>query len=233
MRTLLVFTLLLPLLPPAQDGAATADDAPVAVLAFKWAKSRQTVAVPDASGTAPAAAMIPANRNFERNRRINDPPAARDPNGDTIDGRSAAIEKNVRESRTPKPKTAEGFAYSVKVRNAGAKAVEVLFLEYQFTEAANPANVVRRQFLCGVQQLKPSKERELHAFSLAGPSDAISAASLSNKSGSLYRERAVVNRVEYADGSIWQRKGWNYAEVKSAVARAVSTPWGQETCRGL
>jgi hypothetical protein len=48
-----------------------------------------------------------------------------------------------------------------------------------------------------------------------------------------YQEKAVVNRVEYADGTIWQRRGWSFAEVRSAVARATSTPWGGEMCRGL
>jgi hypothetical protein len=48
-----------------------------------------------------------------------------------------------------------------------------------------------------------------------------------------YHERVVVDRIEYADGSIWQRKGWNFAEVRASVQRAVSTPWGAEMCRGL
>jgi hypothetical protein len=43
----------------------------------------------------------------------------------------------------------------------------------------------------------------------------------------------TINRVEYADGSIWQRRDWNFAEVREGIARAVSTPWGPEMCRGL
>jgi hypothetical protein len=37
-----------------------------------------------------------------------------------------------------------------------------VFWEYQFTDPANPGNVTRRQFLCGVN-LKPDKEKELQA----------------------------------------------------------------------
>jgi hypothetical protein len=224
MRTLLLLTLLLPL--TLQDGP------PLEVVGSKWSKSRIAVPKGDASRTTPAAAMTPANRNFERNRRINDPAGVRDPNADTLDGRSAALEKNVQESRAPKLSTVDGYAYRAKVRNAGPKPVEVVFWEYQFTETANPSNVVRRQFLCGVQ-LKPNKEKELEALSTLAPSEVISADSLAGKAEKPFTERVLINRVEYSDGSIWQRKDWSFAEVKAAVARATSTPWGGEMCRGL
>jgi len=128
--------------------------------------------------------------------------------------------------------TRKGFDYKLKVQNTGAKAVEVLFWEYQFVESANPSNVARRQFLCGVP-LKPGKEREVLAFSPSGPGGAVSAESLAGQSRNSFQEKVVINRVEYSDGSIWQRKDWNFAEVRASVARATSTPWGQEMCRGL
>jgi hypothetical protein len=176
--------------------------------------------------------MTAADKNFERNKRINDPAGVRDPNADTLDGRSAALDKAVRDARAPKSIEVEGFAYKVKVRNAGPKAVEVLFWEYQFEEAADPSNLSRRQFLCGVG-IKGGKEKELLAWSASGPNGAISAASLAGKAESPYRERVLINRIEYADGTIWQRKDWNFAEVRASVQRAVSTPWGAEMCRGL
>jgi hypothetical protein len=138
----------------------------------------------------------------------------------------------VQESRAPKPKPVDGFAYRAKVQNTSTKAVEIVFWEYQFKETANPTSVVRRQFLCGVN-IKPDKEKELQAFSLSGPSDVISVSSLANKSGNVFEEKVVINRIEYADGSIWQRKDWNFAEVKLTFARAVATPWGSEMCRNL
>jgi hypothetical protein len=232
MKTLLLLTLLLPFVPPVQDGAAPSDGSNVLLLGSKWAKSRVEVSKQEATSNAPAAAMIPANRNFERNRRINDPAGVRDPNADTLDGRSAALEKTVRDARSPGATHIDGYAYRAKVRNAGEKAVEVLFWEYQFTETANPSNVVRRQFLCGVQ-IKPKKEKELEAVSLSGPSEVVSVGSLAARPGEVYREKVLINRVEYSDGSIWQRKGWSYGEVRAAVARATATPWGGEMCRGL
>jgi len=61
----------------------------------------------------------------------------------------------------------------------------------------------------------------------------VSVAALSDKSKNASEETAVINRVEFADGSIWQRKDWKFGEVRLSYARAVATPWGGEMCRGL
>lgn len=229
--------LLLPLLLTtpalAQDGAAP-EQQPLSVVGFKWTKVRQVVvAAVNTGGTTPAAALTRADKNFERNRRVNDPAGVRDPNADTLDARSAAMDRNVREARAAEQsKSVDGYEYRARLQNAGAKAVEVVFWEYQFKETAAPANVSRRQFLCGVQ-IKPGKDKELLGFTLAGPGDVISANSLDRKAAKLFDEQVVVNRVEYSDGTIWQRRGWNFGEVRGAVARAVATPWGGEMCRAL
>lgn len=231
MRTLLLLPLLVASVAQAQEAAAPGDGSSLVVLGSRWSSSRKAVAGQEPAGTAPAATVTREDRNYER-RRAEDPTGLRYPERQTLDARSAAIEKNVRAARTPARTTVEGFEYRAKVRNAGARAVEVVFWEYQFTETANPANVVRRQFLCGVA-IKPGKEKELQAFSHAGPSAVIDATSLANKSGDLFAGKVLINRVEYADGAIWQRKGWSFAEVRASTARAAATPWGAEMCRAL
>lgn len=185
------------------------------------------------AATVPAAAMTPQNKIFQRNAREQTSPGMRDPNLDTIDGRAAILEKNVQDSRTPQPKAVDGYAYRVKVQNTSKKVIEIIFWEYQFKETANPETMTRRQFLCAVN-IRPDKDKELQSFSVSGPSDVISAGSLANKSGgNLFAEKVIINRVEYADGTIWQRKDWNFGEIKATFERAVGTPWGAEMCRGL
>ena len=232
MRTLLLLLFLLMFASPAECQSVGASDegSAITVLGFKWAKTHLTVGQADSANPIPAAAMIPANKNFERNRRVNDPAGVRDPNLDTIDGRAAALEKSVQESRAPK--LVEGFAYRVKVQNAGKKGIDILFFEYQFIDQSNPANVARRQFLCDAK-IKPDKERELLAYSFSGPSVVVSAGSSSVKSGTAFQEKVIINRVEYSDGTIWQRKDWNFGEIRLTYKRAVQTPWGTEMCRGL
>jgi hypothetical protein len=232
MKILLLLSVLLALLSSTQNPVTSTDGSQVAVVGFKWTKGRLTVEQAKSANVAPAEAMIPANRNFERNRRINDPAGVRDPNLDTLDGRRAAMDRNVEESRKPAAKSLDGYTYRVKVQNASSKVIEILFWEYQFKEAANPSIISRRQFLCGVV-MKPGKDREIQAFSLSGPTDVISVNSLGDKEKSLFQEEVVINRVEYSDGSIWQRKGWNFGEIRLSYSRAIATPWGSEMCRGL
>src|SRR5215216_1220477 len=226
MKTLLLLSLLVSLFIPFQAN----EGSPLTVTNFKWSRARRTIQTPEAEGNAPARAMIPQNRNFARNQRMNEPQGVRDPNADTLDGRSAALEKSVAESRAPKPQPMDGYAYRIKVQNPGTKVVEIVFWEYQFHDPANPNQVARRQFLCGVNILA-GKGKELEGFSLSGPSDVVDVKTLD--SGTPFKENVLINRVEYSDGSIWQRKAWNLAEVKGSYERVLREPWLPGMCKGL
>jgi hypothetical protein len=236
MKTILLWPLLLMFVFPIQNPIPSQPSSSVTVLSFKWTRTHQNAKTPDPGATGPATpapAMITANKNFQRNARINDPAGVRDPNEDTLDGRSAALEKVVQESRTPKAKPVDGFAYLVKVQNASKKVIEIVFWEYQFIDPSTRANVTRRQFLCAVK-IKPDKEKELQAFGALGPAEVISVGSLSDPSAKVFQEKVVINRVEYADGSAWMRKDWNGNEIKSTYMRVLATPWEpSEMCRGL
>jgi hypothetical protein len=229
MKTLLFLTLLMSLLSSFQTAPVNNDGAPMTVGSFKWSRARQKVEVPESEGNAPARAMIPQNRNFARNARVNDPQGVRDPNQDTLDGRSAAMEKSVAESRATRSKTMDGFAYRIKVKNESPKLAEIVFWEYQFIDPANPQLIARRQFLCGVN-IPAGKGKDLEGFSLSGPSDVVNVKTLADN---VFKEDVLINRVEYSDGSIWQRKGWNLAEVKGSYERVLREQWVPGTCKGL
>ncbi len=103
MKTLLLLPFLLLLFPAGQSSTTSTEVSQVVVLSSKWSKDRLTVEQANAISAAPAAAMIPANKNFERNRRINDPAGVRDPNIDTIDGRSAQLDKTCKNRARRRP----------------------------------------------------------------------------------------------------------------------------------
>jgi hypothetical protein len=239
MKTLFLLLLLVAVTVSAQKDFITGEAPDVHVLAFKWNKTRLTVEQSNSATPPPGpmAAMIPQNKIYARTARINDPAGARDPNDDTVDGRAAKLEKSVQDSRTPPPKTLDGFSFRVKMRNASSRAVETLFWEYQFIEKVNPSAVTRRQFLC-LLDIRPEKEKEVQAFALFGPADVISVAALEKrndekKHDNPFHEKVVINRVEYSDGVIWQRKSWSFGEIRAAYKRALATPWANEMCRGL
>jgi hypothetical protein len=224
MKALLLFPLLLALLIPFQD-----DTSSLKVTSYKWSHARQKIELPAQGTVPPAQQMIPQNRNFARNARINDPQGVREPNADTVDGRSAALEKSVADSRAPQTKTMDGFAYRIKVQNQSANVVEIVFWEYQFQDPAQPDLLARRQFLCGVN-IAGGKGKDLEGFSLSGPSDVINVNTLANNT---FKETVLINRVEYSDGSMWQRKGWSLAEVKGSYERLLREQWVPGTCKGL
>lgn len=231
MKLLFVFPILLGLLIPYQTVNSPDESSPLAVVNYKWSRARRNIEAPAVQNTAKAQEMIPQNRNFARNARINDPQGVRDPNQDTLDGRSAAMEKSVQESRTAKPKAQEGFAYKIKVQNSAKKPVEIVFWEYQFEDPADTSILARRQFLCGVN-IPGEKSKELEGFSLSGP-NVVNVSTLANKTESPFKERVLINRVEYSDGSIWQRKGWSLAEVKASYERVLREQWVPGMCKGL
>ena len=229
MKTVFLLWLLLSLLVPFQGPIVSSENSPLTVANFKWSRSRRNVETPEVEGNAPARAMIPQNRNFARNSRINDPRGVRDPNADTLDGRSAAMEKSVAESRAPKSQPLDGYAYRIKVRNPTTKVIEIIFWEYQFQDPATPDFVARRQFLCGVN-IPAGKGKDLEGFSLSGPSDVVNVKTLDSGG---FKESVLINRVEFSDGSIWQRKAWNLAEVKGSYDRVLREPWLPGTCKAL
>lgn len=227
------FLLFVPLLFVFIPQDSSSDGSSINVLNLKVEKARRVVTKESAEiASSPQSAMIPQNKNFQRNVRANDPAGVRDPNIDTIDGRSAAIEKSVQESRAPKTQSVDGYAYRVKVQNASSKVVEILFFEYQSVDTAAPENVTRRQFLCGVN-IRPGKDTQLEGFSLSGPATTVNIESLSKPGTNPFKERIVVNRVEYADGTLWQRPDWRLGEVKASYERALSEKWLPGMCKGL
>jgi len=208
------------------------EDSMVTVLGFKYLTTVKLNVPKQDTPVPPASAMIPEDKYFRRTARQMDPPNAIQPKDYTIDGRSAALEKNVNDARSAPPSTANGYSYQLKFRNDHTQKIEVIFWEYQRKEIANPANVTRRQFLCGVK-VGPSKEIEVTAFSTLGLSDVVNVTIANIPAEGKFSESVQINRVEYANGSILQRRDWDHKAIKPAVDRALSVPWEKETCRAL
>lgn len=213
-----------------QSPVKTSESPLMEVVEFKWTKKRQPPEKLDPGIPQPAAMVNPATRAYERGTRINQPRGERDPTADTIEARSAEIEKNVREARGPKP--VDGFAYKVKIKNGSTRVADVVFWEYQFIDPASPGTLTRRQFLCSIR-IDPGKSQDIQAFSLLGPGNVVSAEGSAVSSPNAMQENAVINRVEFVDGAIWRRLDWNFAEIKQTYQRAIAAPWGKEMCRAL
>jgi hypothetical protein len=77
------------------------------------------------------------------------------------------------------------------------------------------------------------KGKELEGFSLSGPNDVVDVKTLADKSANPFKENVLINRVEYKDGSVSQRKTWNMAEVKGSYERVMREKWLPGMCKAL
>ncbi|MEP7211852.1 MAG: hypothetical protein ABI791_02175 [Acidobacteriota bacterium] len=205
---------------------------PLTVVSSGWQRTVERPQRPASAASVPARAMTTDDKNFQRNARNQRTDNPLNPEENSVDARSAALERAVQESRTPKADDVVGYHYTANVRNDSGKTIEIVFWEYRFAELARPENVVRRQFLCSMK-LKKGDSKELSAFSQLGPTEVIDVGSLAKPGEKIFDEKVIVNRVELADGAVLQRNNWKYEDVKKSVERVTSTPWGREICRAL
>jgi len=208
------------------------EDSLVSVISHKWERIRIAGEKVDNAVVPPVRAVINENKIRQRTAREQQPKGSFDPNEATIDGRSAALERSVQDARSVKTDDINAFRYAAQVRNNGDRKIEVIFWEFRFKEFANPANIVRHQFVCSVK-IKAGDKFELFANSILAPSEVVSSESLTDSTGKLFDEKVLINRIEYADGAIRQRREWKIEEIKKGLEKATSAAWGKEICRPL
>ena len=229
MRILLLLPLLLMSGSISQKPSVNQEGGPLFVTSFKLMKDRKPIENAATVTYTPAPEMNSTTKALGRQDRANMPAGERDPNTGTIDARSAELDRIVQESRESPP--VAGFTYLIKVQNGSGKTTQIIFWEYLFREVANPANVTRRQFLC-TARINPEKGKDLQAFSLLGPSNVIDVKSLSKASANQFEEGVLINRVEFVDGTFWERPGWDINELK-LTPRARSETRNMPACRSL
>ncbi|HMH45726.1 MAG TPA: hypothetical protein VK557_19720 [Pyrinomonadaceae bacterium] len=212
MKFLLLLLFLLFCTPAyAQTNAPDDEKIPVVIVSASWGRERQSSDKAVQSAVGPAPAMTKNNRNFERQKRVNDPAGMRDPNADTVDARASELERIVQQSREAEP--VDGYLYQVRIHNVSPKLIQNIFWEYRFIEVGNAANVTQRPFLCG-GEIKPERQKDLQIFSLVGPSEVVNVKSSGKDAGKTFRAAVIINRVEYSDGTYWERNGWSVGALK-------------------
>jgi hypothetical protein len=95
------------------------------------------------------------------------------------------------------------YVYEVKVRNTGEKEIRTLTWEYLFLEPGTERELGRRRFESKVS-IGPGKIKNLVMRSTSSPTGTVDATTAGKKPQDLYSEQVVIQRIEYADGSVWQ-----------------------------
>jgi hypothetical protein len=182
----LLLLVLIALFPTLQEQEREQPD--VEVVKFSWVKEKP-----------PSSSMIRGAQN------PGGPVTSTVSDGRDLGSRKAeirTIDKRAAAASAEKPP--DSFHLRLELKNNGANAVKGLVWEYRPT--AGPEDYQPKRYLCALQ-VKPKEKNVFEVWTPYLPVKVISAKETKDllKEGTL-----VIDQIEYADGSVWKKPGWNY-----------------------
>ena len=109
-------------------------------------------------------------------------------------------------ARSGQPKSTLYF-YHLEVKNTSLKVMKNFAWSYQPGESPDPSD---RQFFC-VVKAKTNEAKEFDLYAPLAPSRVVDASKAGDKAKENSKASVVINKIEYMDGSVWKRSGWNPA----------------------
>ncbi|HEX3248467.1 MAG TPA: hypothetical protein VHS05_03490 [Pyrinomonadaceae bacterium] len=106
-------------------------------------------------------------------------------------------------------KPVEVFRYRVNLKNTGIRVVKAIVWEYQASDTDQFNDATHRQFRC-TAKIKPNENERVEGYSILPPTRVITASGAKS-----FSERVIINRIEYADGTSWQRPEWRPPDSQS------------------
>ena len=128
-------------------------------------------------------------------------------------GNSAEIDKIRREAKADAANIATQhkatlsryvFVYKATVKNSGNKVIKAIDWDYIFFDRANGTELGRQQFT-SEEKIAPGKAKELVVTIRKPPTQTISLTALNKNEGGSLDGRVIIVRIDYADGTSWQR----------------------------
>jgi hypothetical protein len=186
----------------AQPVTDTSDSSKVTVVKFSWSKERVGWEGDPFSG--PIENFDEMRVRARNEKRIGD--AKRGGNGAEVGRaeRDARTDDALIKAIHQSPRARYGFIYKVSVRNNSDKVIKTIDWDYVFIDRNAQMEIGRRQFGSS-QKISPGKTKDLQFFITTPPTKTISVTSLRQDERKSLDESVVVVRVEYEDGTFWQR----------------------------
>lgn len=97
-----------------------------------------------------------------------------------------------------------GYICEVTVKNNGAKTIRQLVFDYSFTDPRTQRTVGRRQFKSKVK-IHPGTTAKVAVRTSSRPVGTVAATSAGPNSPAQSPDQIVIQKIKYADGSVWQR----------------------------
>jgi hypothetical protein len=98
----------------------------------------------------------------------------------------------------------KGYFYEATIKNVGTKKIKAVRWEYVFADPHDQSVVTRHRFYTK-SKISPGKEKKLVEFSKTPPTHIINAKAVEDNPEHPYTEQLLIQQIEYADGSIWER----------------------------
>jgi hypothetical protein len=196
LTVLLVFTIVAQQQQPALIEREEPD---LVVVKFNWIKFRQNSDLihsaldPGPPMNEPVRIKPPEQKNESqelKNRR-------------DMNERRAEMSATVQAARKTVDRDLDQYLLQLEVKNVGTSVIKSMVWEYQPT--AKTAEYDLRQYVCTLK----AKPKESKRFELISPTNPVKVVQADAQPGQSKEGKVVINRIEYADGSIWKRKGWS------------------------
>jgi hypothetical protein len=97
------------------------------------------------------------------------------------------------------------YIYKIKVQNTGPKNIKAIDWEYQFLHPDTQEVLGSRRIVSRVK-LAPGKTQVVVVRLIQKPTIVVSADQLDKKYRDQFKERVIIHRINYGDGSVWRRK---------------------------
>ena len=156
------------------------------VVKFTWAKEKQ-----------PRSSMIRGTQS--PGGTVSSAPT----DGRDLGSRKAAIRTIDKKPTESEEKPAENYQVRLELKNTGANVVKGLVWEVRPTAA--PDDYQAKRYLCALE-VKPKEKKVLEIWTPYLPVKVISA----DPKDALKEGTLVIDQIEYTDGAVWKKTGWNY-----------------------
>lgn len=181
-----------------------ADQAGIQVVKFSWAKERIGWERDPFGGPVE---NFDETRARQRNeRRIEDAKRGGSGEVDKIKREARADAANIA-AKHQQPPSRYVFVYKATIKNLSNKTIKLIDWDYRFFDRETETELGRREFT-SEEKIGPGKSKELIVTITKPPTQTISLTALNSKERDALMELVVPMRVEYTDGTSWQRPGW-------------------------
>lgn len=182
----ILLLVLLAFVPALQQQTAEREAPDLLVVKFSWAKEQQRTSLIRGAQNpgGPITTPIADNRDL----------ASRRSDIRTMEKKAAVS------GQMPGPT----YQMRLEVKNTGPNVVKSLIWEFRPT--AGPEDYEPKQYLCALT-VKPKEKKTLDIWTPYAPVKVISADASKD---ALKDGEVVINKIEYGDGSVWKKRGWNY-----------------------